>query len=117
MRCNVYYRLRKTTKLPLPPLSFLHLELRPDRNHSYCWVTRSAAAGVGNSETISVALYTHTHTLFYKRTPDARLYKTAVSWQLSAVNSSVLLYVFEIFKYETHLKSSCAYRGSIPNLE
>lgn len=41
--------------LYITDLGTLHGELRPDRNHSYRWVT-SAAAGAGKAATVAVLL-------------------------------------------------------------
>lgn len=108
----VYYR---NDKAPAAMVVTLHWELRPNRNHSYCWVMRSAAAGVGNSETVTIyfALW---HTLLQENSWRPSL-ETVVSWQLNAVNTLLLLYILRYFKYKIDLKSSFSYWGSIPNLE
>lgn len=67
----VYYRL-VMTKLPLPVLSLDNENSVQIENHSYCWVARSAAAGVGISETVAILPFAF-DTLFCKRTPDAHL--------------------------------------------
>lgn len=98
-------------KAPTASVVTLHWELRPNRNHSYCWVTRSAAAGVGNSETVAI-LPCFWHTLLQENSWRPSL-ETVVSRQLNAVNTFLMFNVrFEIFKYEIHLKSSRSYRGS-----
>lgn len=91
------------------------------KNHSYCRVTRRAvaAAGVGYSWTqqLFCSVFFFLLQTSATTTPDA-----PASRQLNAVKQLSLLvarfhFVVEIFKYETHLKPSCSYRGSIPTLE
>lgn len=56
---------------------------------------RSAAAGVGNSETVTI-YFAFWHTLLQENSWRPSL-ETVVSWQLNAVNTLLLLYIFEIF--------------------
>lgn len=135
-RTSCILQIREMTRLPLPPVCHFYIwksvqiEIIPTAGSR-----EVPLAGVGNSEHSS-RLFCYFKTLLQT---SARKLLTPVSGDggdgggvetaKNAVNSFLFLlhvfffffvcfvFVVEIFKYETHLKSSCSYRGSIPTLE